>query len=195
MDSHSLPGQVPPSCPLHFFELESFLSLIQPLVRPASGGTRFHDLARGRSALDRPGVWALICRLVLGSGEGREVLHGRTIVKMGLTRMLPLEGEESCLSLPVPVPTVSLAHPHPVPGTRRFVSCKVQPGNTAKTRSTGHLFLIFPSPPLSSFPFSCSFPPPCLAATQIFEHLRCARCWGYHEQGRCSLCPLECGKS
>lgn len=93
-----------------------------------------------------PGVWTLICCFVLESGERSKVLHGRTIVKMGLTRKLPLEGEESRLSLPVPVPTVSLTHPHPVPGTRRFISCKVQPGNTAETRSTGHPFLIFPSP-------------------------------------------------
>lgn len=92
---------------------------------------------------------------------GEKFSVGEQLRMKGLTQMLPRRVKRAVcpflflfplsLSSPPPPPHPTL-HTYPVPGTRCFVSLKVQPGNTARAKRTGHSFSYFsflPFPPRS----------------------------------------------
>ena len=98
----------------------------------------------------------------------------------------------------VPLPPHPRFRPHSAPGTRCFVSFKVQPCKTARARRTGRFFLIFPSP--TPPPFLLSFPLhfPSLPSLQPLKDLLStycvpglppapSRCRGYRDQDECRL--------
>lgn len=129
--SRSLPSKAPPTCPL----LTGTPGQARPLMLIFTIWLiPVHSTSRGAGPNLSPLFWGL--------ERGEKFSAGERLLVTGLMQMLPLESKDCRLSLPVLVP-----------GTGCWISFKVQPGNTAKAKRTGHFSPHF---------FPPSLPPPFL---------------------------------